>query len=314
MKNHKTSGRHLRHSDRSLILLSLPTLLWYLCFCYLPMFGIVMAFKKYRLVPGKGFLYSLFAGSKWVGTDNFRYLFMNPQMGQIIRNTVLYNLLFLVLGLVLPVLLAIALSYLKSGRLRSAAQTASMLPHFLSWMIVSYFVFAFLSTDKGLLNSVLKHFGLKPVSWYQEPGAWPWLLTLTHEWKSFGYAMVLYYSYVIAIDQSLYDSAAIDGAGTAKMIRYITLPQLKGVIVMMGLLSLGGIFTSDFGLFYQVPRDSGAIMSVTQTVDVFIYKALMEQANYGFSAAGSLMQNGIGCALLLLANYAVRRMDSEVGL
>ena len=126
--------------------------------------------------------------------------------------------------------------------------------------------------------------------------------------------MVLYYSYVIGIDQSLYESAAIDGAGTAGMIRYITLPQLKGVIVTMGLLSLGGIFTSDFGLFYQVPRNSGAILSTTQTVDVYIYKALMDQANSGFSAAGSLVQNGIGCALLLLADFAVRHVDQEVGL
>ena len=314
MKRQKRRSRWLRHSDRSLILLSLPTVLWYLCFCYLPMFGIVIAFKKYRMIPGKGFLYSLFAGSAWVGTDNFRYLFMNPQISMAIRNTVLYNLVFLVLGLVVPVALAIGMSYLRSEKLRSAAQTASMLPHFLSWMIVSYFVFAFLSTDKGLLNSLLKTLGCQPVSWYQEPSAWPWLLTLINSWKGFGYSMVLYYSYILGIDQALYDSAAIDGAKTSQMIRYITLPQLKGVIVMMGLLSLGGIFSSDFGLFYQVPRDSGAIMQVTQTVDVYIYKALMEQANYGFSAAASLLQNGLGCILLLLANYLVRRVDPEAGL
>ena len=314
MKKREYVKRKLRHSDRSLMFLSLPTVLWYVCFCYLPLFGIIMAFKKYRLVPGKGFLYSLFAGSRWVGLDNFRYLFMNPQMGTVIRNTVLYNLAFLALDLTLPVALAIALSYLRSGRLRSAAQTASMFPHFLSWMIVSYFAFAFLSTDRGLLNSILRTFGKPAVSWYQTPGAWPWLLTLIHVWKGFGYAMVLYYSYVIGIDQSLYESAAIDGAGTAQMIRYITLPQLKGVIVTMGLLSLGGIFNSDFGLFYQVPRNSGAILSTTQTVDVYIYKALMDQANYGFSAAGSLLQNEIGCALLLLADFAVRHVDQEVGL
>lgn len=314
MKKRDNIQKRLRHSDRSLMLLSLPTVLWYLCFCYLPLFGIVMAFKKYRLIPGKGFLYSLFVGSKWVGLDNFRYLFMNPQMGLAVRNTVLYNLVFLLLDLALPVVLAIALSYLRSGRLRSAAQTAAMLPHFLSWMIVSYFAFAFLSTDRGLLNSLLRGFGRPAVSWYQEPGAWPWLLTLTHLWKSFGYSMVLYYSYVIGIDQALYESAAIDGAGTASMIRHITLPQLKGVIVTMGLLSLGGIFTSDFGLFYQVPRNSGAILSATETVDVYIYKALMDQANYGFSEAGSLLQSGIGCALLLGANFLVRRVDQEVGL
>ena len=314
MKKQERKNRKLRPSDRSLIFLSLPTLVWYLCFCYLPLFGIVMAFKKYRMIPGKGFIYSLFAGSEWVGFDNFKFLFMNPQMTLAIRNTVLYNLVFLVLDIVIPVTLAIALSYLRKRWLRSAVQTAAMLPHFMSWMIVSYFAFAFLSTDRGLFNNILRNLGRPTIAWYQEPGAWPGLLTMIHVWKGFGYSMVLYYSYLMGIDQSLYESAAMDGAGTGKMIRYITLPQLKGIIVTMLLLSLGGIFTSAFGLFYQVPRNSGAILSTTETVDVSIYKALMEQANYGFSAAGSLVQNGIGCALLLTVNYIVRKVDEEVGL
>ena len=313
MKKREKRKRVLRHSDRALLLLSLPTLLWYLAFCYLPMFGIVIAFKRYRMIPGKGFLYSLFFGSDWVGMENFRFLFLNPQMGIAVRNTLLYNLVFLVLGTALPVMLAIALFYLRSGRLRSASQTAALLPHFLSWIIVSYFAFSFLSADKGLLNAILAHFGMAPVRWYQKTEAWPWLLLLIHGWKGFGYSMVLYFSYVNSIDPALYDSAAIDGASVRQMIRYITLPQLRSVIIVLVLLNLGHILTTDFGLFYQVTRDSGAILSATETIDVYVYKALMDQSNYGFSAAASLLQNGIGCLLLLGANRLTRRLDPEGG-
>ena len=296
-----------------MILLSLPTVLWYLAFCYLPMFGIVMAFKRYRMVPGKGFLYSLFQGSKWVGLENFRFLFLNPQMGIAIRNTLLYNLCFLVLGTTLPVMLAVALSYVRSERLRTASQTAALLPHFLSWIIVSYFAFSFLSTDKGLLNSLLVRLGFDRVRWYQTANAWPWLLVIIHGWKGFGYSMVLYYSYISAIDPLLYDSAAIDGASVWQMIRYITLPQLRNVITVLVLLNLGHILSTDFGLFYQVTRNSGAILSATETIDVYVYKALMDQTNYGFSAAASLLQNGIGCLLLLGTDRLTRRFDSEGG-
>ncbi len=313
MKKNAPPGKGLRRSDRALALLSLPTLLWYLAFCYLPMFGVVIAFKRYRMVPGKGFLYSLFYGSKWVGLENFRFLFLNPQMGIALRNTLLYNLVFLVLGTLLPVALAIALFYLRSERLRSFSQTTALLPHFLSWIIVSYFAFSFLSADKGLLNSLLARFGAGPVRWYQEANAWPWLLVLIHGWKGFGYSMVLYYSYVNSVDPLLYDSAAIDGASVGQMIRYITLPHLRSVVTVLVLLNLGHILSTDFGLFYQVTRDSGAILSATETIDVYVYKALMDQTNYGFSAAASLLQNGIGCLLLLGANRLTRRIDPEGG-
>ena len=314
MKKKGSSKRRISHSDRSLALLSLPTLIWYLAFCYLPMFGIVMAFKRYKMVPGKGFFYSLFYGSQWVGFENFRFLFLNPQMRTAVRNTLLYNTCFLILGTVLPVMLAIALSYIHSERVRSFSQTASLLPHFLSWIIVSYFGFSFLAADKGLLNGILAAFGADPVRWYQKAEAWPLILTITHSWKGFGYSMVLYFSYVSAIDPSLYDSAAIDGASVPQMIRHITLPQLRGVITVLVILNIGHILSTDFGLFYQVTRDSGAILQSTETIDVYIYKALMDQANYGFSAAASLLQNGIGCLLLIGANRITKRLDPEGGI
>ena len=314
MKRKVRKKKPWRSSDTGLTLLTLPTLLWYILFCYLPMFGIIIAFKRYRPVPGKGFIYSLFFGSPWVGLENFRFLFLSPQMPQIIRNTLLYNIAFIVIDTVLPVALAILLSYLYSNRLRGLTQTASMLPHFLSWVIVSYFLFAFLATDKGLLNHLLQSAGADPVKWYQEPAAWPFILVITHTWKAFGYGLVMYAAYLTAINPTLYDSALIDGATVSQQIRYITIPHLRPIIIVLLILNLGNILNTDFGLFYLATRNSGPILSTTQTIDVFIYKALMEQTNYGYSAAASLMQNGIGCILLLGANFITKKLNPEEGL
>lgn len=314
MRTKHPKKKKWRRSDTGLTILTLPSLLWYFLFCYLPLFGIVIAFKQYRPVPGKGFLYSLFAGSQWVGLENFKFLFLNPQMTLVLRNTLLYNIIFLFIDTLLPVALAILLSYLYSGRLRGLTQTASMLPHFLSWVIVSYLLFAFLSTDKGLLNHFLQSLGADPVRWYQEPGVWPGILLFTHTWKAYGYAMVMYGAYLGAIDPVLYDSAMVDGATVLQQIRYITLPLIRPVIVVLLILNLGHILSTDFGLFYLATRNSGSILSTTETIDVYIYKALMEQANYGFSAAASLLQNGIGCLLLLLTNFVVKKINPEEGL
>ncbi|SCY09946.1 putative aldouronate transport system permease protein [Lachnospiraceae bacterium XBB2008] len=309
-----TSGSVLKSRDRSLVAISLPTIMWYLAFCYLPMFGMVIAFKRYRMVPGRGFIYSLFRGSEWVGIDNFRFLFLNPQMSLVIRNTIFYNLVFLLLDIVLPIGLSVGLSLISSNRFRAVSQAVSLLPYFLSWVVVSSLTYAFLSTDRGLINHALAHIGITPIAWYRTPAVWPWILILTHLWKSVGYFMVLYLSYISSIDKSLYDSAMMDGAATSQMIRYITLPHLKGIASVMVILSLGHILSTDFGLFYQVTRDSGSILSATETVDVYIYRALINNSDYGFSAAAGLLQNGIGCVLLLIVNYILNRMDPDNGL
>ena len=314
MRKKTTKTRKWSSSDTGLTILTLPTVIWYVLFCYLPLFGIIIAFKKYRLIPGKGFIYSLFSGSKWVGLENFKFLFLNPQMPRVVRNTLLYNIVFLIIDTILPVVLAILLSYLFSKQLRGFTQTASMLPHFLSWVVVSYLLFAFLSTDKGILNGLLKRFGVDPIKWYQEPEAWPLILIITHTWKAYGYSMVMFGAYLTAIDPELYDSALVDGATVFQQVRYITLPKLRPVIVMLLILNLGHILNTDFGLFYLATRNSGSILSVTETIDVYIYKALREQANYGFSAAASLLQNGIGCLLLLASNFISKKVNPEEGL
>lgn len=307
MKRGKKKNRRIRGKNRSLILLSMPSLIWYILFCYLPVAGIILAFKRYRLIPGKGFFYSLINGSEWVGFENFRFLFLNPEIGKAIRNTLLYNMAFLILGTVIPVMLAVGISYIHSGRIRRFVQISLLLPYFLSWIIVSYSVYAFLSYDRGVVNSVLGNMGIREFRFYQSPSLWPFILCAVNVWKSSGYMMMLYYARLMAIDTELFDAAAVDGASNFKVIRYIILPELKNVILVMTLLNLGNILSTDFGLFYQVTRNSGSLLSTTETIDVFIYKALMEKSNYGFSAAASLIQNGIGCIILVTANRLLKK-------
>ena len=305
-------GRQIKRNI-GLSVLSLATAIWYIVFCYMPIFGVVLAFKQYRYAPGKSFFYSLFYKSEWVGLSNFRFLILNPQMLRVVRNTLMYNLVFLILGVVIPVAIAVILSYIHSGIVRSAVQICMLLPYFMSWVIVSYFVYAFLSADRGIINGMLENLGMDTVNFYLKPGVWPVILTLVQLWKTSGYSMLIYYANISVIDPGLFDSAAMDGASVGQEIRYVILPQLKNTIVILMLLNLGHILTTDFGLFYRVTRNAGSILSATETIDVFVYKALMEQSNYGFSAAASLIQNGIGCILFIIASRVVRHIDHEGG-
>ena len=300
--------------DLELTLLSLPSVAWFIAFCYVPLFGIVFAFKNYKVKAGKGFLYSLFVHSKWVGFKNFEFLFRSPDLGNIFRNTLGYNVAFLLIGVTLPVALAIMISHLYSVRLAKACQTAVFLPHFLSWVVVSYFVFAFLSTDKGLINSMIQAFGGKRVLWYQNKDPWPYLLVFVNTWKTFGYSMVVYLATITGIDESLYESAVIDGATKWQQTWGITIPLQRPIISIMFIMNIGSIFSTEFGLFFHVTRDSNSLIDVTQTLDVFVYKALMQNNNYNYSSAVSLMQSVLGCILLLIANRVVKRIDPESGL
>ena len=311
----KKKHRRFTWDDFELTLLSLPTVIWFIAFCYVPLFGIVFAFKNYKVKRGKGFLYSLFVNSKWIGLKNFKFLFKSPDIWNIFRNTLGYNFVFICIGVTLPVALAIMITQLKSRKLAKVCQTAVFLPHFLSWVVISYFVYAFLSTDKGLINSIIVSFGGERIRWYQDKTYWPYLLVFINTWKTFGYSMVVYMATITGIDQSLYESAVIDGATKWQQCKGITIPMLRPVISIMFILNVGSIFSTDFGLFYQVTRDSGSLIDVTQTLDVYVYKATMELSNsYGYSAAASLLQNTLGCVMLIAANLAVKKIDPESGL
>jgi len=310
----KKKRKRFSWDDVELTLLSLPTIAWLIAFCYVPMFGIVFAFKNYKYKPGKGFLYSLFVSSKWVGLKNFEFLFRSPDIANIFRNTICYNIIFIIIGVTLPVTLAIMITQLHSRKLAKICQTSVFLPHFLSWVVVSYFVYAFLSTDKGLVNSVLSRFGMETVMWYQESKYWPFLLVFFNTWKTFGYSMVVYMATITGIDRTLYESAVIDGASKWQQTWGITLPLLRPVISIMFIMNVGHIFSTDFGLFFQVTRDSNSLINVTQTLDVYVYKALMQSNNYNYSSAVALLQSVFGCCLLVLANVVVKKIDPESGI
>jgi len=312
--------RRFTQDDFQLFLLSLPSTIWYLLLCYLPMFGLIIAFKKYKVAPGKGFLWSLFNNSEWCGLDNFRFLFANNKETTInmFRNTIGYNIIFIILGIVLPVALAIMINHLRSQKLAKITQTAMFLPHFLSWVVVGYFVFAFLSTDNGLINRMIISFGGQPVRWYQKEAInyWPWFLIFLHMWKTIGYSMVVYLASIKGIDESLYEAAVIDGATKWQQTRYITLPMLKTIMIIMFIMAVGKIFNSDFGLFYRATRNSSSLTSVYLTLDVYVFNSMFNNPRpvYGYISAAGFLQSTLGCLTMIIANAVVRKIDKDSAL
>lgn len=305
--------RKWSRDDTELTLLGLPTYIWFICFSYLPMFGIIIAFKKLTFKQGHGFIYNLFT-SEWCELDNFQFLFKSSDAFIILRNTILYNVVFICLGLVIPVTLAILMSQLYNRKLAKICQTCMFLPHFMSYVVVSYFVWAFLSYDKGFVNNLLLSMGSDPKQWYMEPAYWPFLVVFINTWKGLGYGMVVYLATITGIDSTYYEAAIIDGATKWQQSRYITLPMLRPIIAIMFIMSIGGIFRSDFGLFYQVPRNSPSLYNVVTTLDVYIYNALGQSTNVGMASAAAFMQSALGCIFLLVANTVVKRIDSDAGL
>ena len=290
-----------------LSLLAAPCTIWYLLFAFLPMFGIIIAFKDFKI--NGNFINSILT-SKWVGFENFTFLFTSNDAWIVLRNTLGYNVVFIILGLVVPVALALMVSQLHGKRLGKMYQTAMFMPYFLSWVVVSAVVWGFLSYDKGLANQLVEGMGGDRVNWYMQKQYWPYFLIFMNLWKGLGYGMVVYLAAITGIDTSFYEAAVIDGATKWQQMRYITLPVMKTVIVMMFIMSVGRIFYSDFGLFYQVPRDSNSLFSVTYTIDVMVYKSL-KSATVGMASAAAFFQSVMGCITILAANAVVRKIDPE---
>ena len=297
--------------DTELSLLGLPTFVWYALFSYLPMFGLIIAFKKYKIFPRQSFLANLFM-SDWVGFDNFKFFINNNTFGMLLRNTLLYNLVFIVLNIVIPVGLAMMINELYSKRKSKVYQTMMFFPHFLSRVVVSYFVFAFLSPDKGLMNKIVLALGGEKIMWYSEPTYWPFILVFMNLWKGVGYNMVVYLATITGIDQSLYEAAMLDGATKWQQAKYITLPLMKTILITMFILNVGKIFYSDFGLFWQVTQGvPNSLHNVASTFDTFIYSALQGSTPIGRTAAASLFQSVCCCCTILLANFIVSKIDPD---
>ncbi len=303
--------RRWSREDTELSLLGLPALVWYILFSYLPMFGLLIAFKQYKIFPRQTFLYNLLH-SDFVGLKNFKFFVTNNSFLMLLRNTLVYNIVFIILGIVIPVALAIMINELYSKRAGKVYQTMMFFPHFLSWVVVSYFVFAFLNYDYGMLNKIVTSLGGEKHRWYSEATYWPLFFVVLKTWKGTGYGMVVYLASITGIDTSLYEAAMLDGASKWQQAKYITLPLLKTVIVMMFILSVGGIFASDFGLFYQVTQGvPNSLNKVASTFDTYIYSALQGNAPIGKTAAASTFQSVACCITILLANFIVSKVDSD---
>lgn len=282
----------------------IPGMIYLLINNYGPMAGIFIAFKK--IDYGLGIF-----KSPWVGLENFEYLFKTDAAFTMTRNTILYNVAFIVLGTVLGIAVGIMLSELRSKAKTKFFQTVILLPYLLSWVICAYIGYAFLSKESGLLNSLLTNLGFQAVDWYNDPGKWPVILIVVNIWKGIGYTSIIYMSTIIGIDKSLYEAARVDGATKWQEIRLITLPLLKSTIIMLTIMNIGRIFYSDFGLFYQIPLNSGTLYPTTQTIDTYVYRALMQQNQIGMSSAAGVYQSLVGFILVLAANMIVRKLSPD---
>ena len=288
-----------------LYLMMLPTALLVILFEYVPMGGLVLAFKKYNV--GKGIFLS-----DWNGFKNFEWLFASTDTAVILRNTILYNLAFIVLGTVVSVLLAIMLGEIYMKRSAKVFQTVYMMPYFLSWAAVTIFVEAYFGTTNGLINQIIEASGGSGrTNWYTKKEIWPYLLIFIYLWKSVGYSTVLYLASISGIPQDQYEAAMLDGATRFQQHRYITLPGLSMIISLTLITSLGNIFRSDFGLFYLVTKNTGALYSVTQNFDTYIYNGLNRTGSLGMTTAAGLFQSVVGFFTLILANKVVSWINSE---
>lgn len=306
MKSKRTFAEKIRYYKRylPLYLMMLPALIYLFINNYLPMSGLVLAFEKYNVKDG-------IWGSQFVGFKNFTFLLKSNDLPILFRNTLGYNLCFILINLVLGVTLAILITEITNLKFRKAAQSSILFPFVVSIVIVSYMVRAFLDPEAGLLNHLLVSMGHQKVAWYDTAKYWPFILIFVNTWKGVGYGCILYISSILGIDMSLYESASLDGATKFQKIRYITLPFLKPTMITVSLLSLGRVFNSDFGLFFQVPQNSGLISSTTQTIDTFVYNVLITQSNVGMSAAASFFQSVMGFLMIMVFNAITRKISRE---
>ena len=294
-----------------LLLLCLPAIIAYILFHYMPMSGLVIAFKRINFRDG-------IFGSPWVGFQNFEFLFRSADIWRIIRNTIGYNLAFIFVGLVVGVFIAVLLYEISSRRFLKYFQTAMLLPNFLSWVIVAFITFALFSNANGLINGILSFFGRERINIYTTPEYWPFILIAVNTWKGIGIGCLMYYAALMGIDPQLFEAAKIDGANKWRQIWHISIPGLIPLMVIMTILALSGIFRGDIGLFYQIPRGVGILNNVTDVVDTYVLRAISGTAGgtntpstYEMATAIGLVQSVVGFALVLITNFSVRKISPE---
>ena len=291
-------------------IMALPGFAYVIINNYIPLYGLQLAFKSFNYQKG-------ITGSDFIGLKNFKFLLASDDATIMIRNTLLYNLVWIFLGVLFGVAAAILFNEIANKFAKRFYQTVILLPYIMSIVVVAYLVYAFLATDTGLVNNALikglmgKEAGIE---WYREAKYWPFILTFVHIWKSIGFGMILYLSSLVGIDKSYYEAAMLDGASKWRQLNSITLPLLKPTIIMLVIMDIGRIFRSDFGLFFQVPMSQPALMDVTQTIDTYVYRALLVNNNIGMSAAASFVQSVVGFVFIMIANTVVRKLDENSSL
>lgn len=286
-------------------LMMVPGALYLLINNYIPMFGLVIAFKQVDFQKG------IFE-SPWIGFQNFQFLFQTKDAFVITRNTLLYNIAFIILNTVIGIVFAIFICDITWKAGKKVYQSAILFPYLMSWVIVGYIIYAIFSMQYGIANkSILPAFGMDPLMWYNDPKYWPAILIITNTWKGIGYGCLIYISSINGIEASYFEAAELDGANKFQQIWNITLPEILPSVITLTLLSIGRIFYSDFGLFYQVPRDSGLLYSTTNTIDTYVYRGLMKLGNVGMASAAGFYQSVVGFILVLLSNWVVRKISPD---
>ena len=285
-------------------LMGLPGLIYLFINNYIPLLGLQIAFKNFNYAKGMW-------ESPWIGLRNFEFLFKSKDAFVMIRNTLLYNILWIILSMVLGVSAAILLNEVRNKAAKKFYQTVILLPYLMSMVVIAYLVYAYLSPTSGLFTKLIERVSGTAPQFYQETKWWPFLLTFVNQWRGIGFGMILYLSSLLGIDPSFYEAASLDGASKWQQIRLITIPLLKPTILMLLVMSLGQVFRSDFGLFYQVPMMQSALYPVTQTIDTYVYRALLKLNDVGMSSAASFVQSVVGFIFIVVANKIVSRFDEN---
>lgn len=289
--------------NKDLIFIGLPGMVMLFLVAYLPMFGLIIAFKNYSYDKG-------IFGSPWAGLDNFKFFFTSQDAFRVTRNTLLYNGAFIIVGLFAAVVVAIMLNEVGKRAVKTY-QTILFIPYFLSWVVVGYLVYGFLNPDLGIINSILKSFHMEAIDWYADPKYWPAILMLSYLWKNVGYTAIIFYTGIMGIDTAYYEAASIDGASKFQQIKNITVPMIKPLIILMLILNIGRIFYSDFGLFYFIPRESGVLFPVTDVIDTYVYRSLRVIGDLGMASAAGFYQSIVGFILVFSSNWFIKKVSSE---
>lgn len=294
---------YLKDEIQLLFMIS-PALILLAIFAYWPMYGLILSFKNYKVTDG-------IWGSEWVGLKNFEFFFMSNDLFRILRNTLVLNFLFIFAGVVASVGFALLMFEVKKARHVKIYQTVSILPNFISWVAVSFMVYGLLEYNRGMFNHIIRNFGGEGIKFYEEAAWWPMILLIVHLWHSVGMGSIIYYAALLSADQELYEAADIDGATKLQKIWYVSIPQLIPIIAIRTIMSVGNIFRSDFGMFYNVPRNIGALYKTTDVIDTYVYRALMEVGNIGMSSAVGMFQSVVCLVTLLIANKLVGKISPE---